>query len=66
MQIEDVAGTVKELIREGKVKHFGLSEPGAATLRRALTVHPLTVIQKNIPCRSAGRKPTASFKPARS
>jgi aryl-alcohol dehydrogenase-like predicted oxidoreductase len=54
------------LIREGKVKHFGLSEPGAATLRRALTVHPLTVIQKNIPCRSAGRKPTASFKPARS
>jgi aryl-alcohol dehydrogenase-like predicted oxidoreductase len=43
--IEDVAGTVKDLIREGKVKHFGLSEPGAQTLRRAHAVQPITAIQ---------------------
>ena len=43
--IEDVAETVKELIREGKVKHFGLSEPGAATIRRAHAVQPVTAIQ---------------------
>src|SRR5947209_2939663 len=40
--IEDVAGTVKELIREGKVKHFGLSEAGVQTIRRAHAVQPLT------------------------
>lgn len=43
--IEDVAGTVKELIREGKVKHFGLSEPGAQTVRRAHAVQPITALQ---------------------
>src|ERR1700674_4407210 len=43
--IEDVAGAVKELIREGKVKHFGLSEPGVQTIRRAHTVQPLTALQ---------------------
>ena len=43
--IEDVAGTVKDLIREGKVKHFGLSEPGAQTIRRAHAVQPVTAIQ---------------------
>ena len=43
--IEDVAGTVKELIREGKVKHFGLSEAGVRTIRRAHAVQPLTVLQ---------------------
>jgi aryl-alcohol dehydrogenase-like predicted oxidoreductase len=43
--IEDVAGTVKELIEEGKVKHFGLSEPGAQTIRRAHAVQPVTTIQ---------------------
>ncbi len=43
--IEDVAGTVKELIAEGKVKHFGMSEPGAQTLRRAHAVQPVTVVQ---------------------
>jgi aryl-alcohol dehydrogenase-like predicted oxidoreductase len=43
--IEDVAGTVKDLIKEGKVKHFGLSEPGAQTVRRAHTVQPITAIQ---------------------
>jgi len=43
--IEDVAGAVKELIREGKVKHFGLSEPGVQTIRRAHAVQPVTAIQ---------------------
>src|SRR5512143_2163481 len=43
--IEDVAGAVKELIREGKVKHFGLSEAGVQTIRRAHAVQPLTVLQ---------------------
>ncbi|MBV9501373.1 MAG: aldo/keto reductase [Acidobacteriaceae bacterium] len=43
--IEDVAGTVKELIRGGKVKHFGLSEPGVQTIRRAHAVQPLTAVQ---------------------
>src|SRR5208337_70707 len=43
--IEDVAGTVKDLITEGKVKHFGLSEPGVKTIRRAHAVQPVTAIQ---------------------
>jgi aryl-alcohol dehydrogenase-like predicted oxidoreductase len=43
--IEEVAGAVKELIREGKVKHFGLSEASAATIRRAHAVQPLTAVQ---------------------
>jgi len=43
--IEDVAGTVKELIQEGKVKHFGLSEAGAQTIRRAHAVQPVTAVQ---------------------
>jgi aryl-alcohol dehydrogenase-like predicted oxidoreductase len=43
--IEDVAGTVKELIREGKVKHFGMSEAGVATIRRAHAVQPLAAVQ---------------------
>jgi len=43
--IEDVAGAVKDLIREGKVKHFGLSEPGAKTIRRAHAVQPVTAVQ---------------------
>lgn len=43
--IEDVAGAVKDLIAEGKVKHFGLSEPGASTIRRAHAVQPITAIQ---------------------
>ena len=43
--IEDVAGTVKELIQRGKVKHFGLSEPSAQTLRRAHAVQPVTALQ---------------------
>ncbi len=43
--IEDVAGTVKDLIREGKVKHFGLSEAAAKTIRRAHAVQPVTAVQ---------------------
>ncbi|QJW89578.1 aldo/keto reductase [Spirosoma taeanense] len=43
--IEDVAGTVRDLIREGKVKHFGLSEAGAQTIRRANAVQPVTALQ---------------------
>ena len=43
--IEDVAGTVKELIAEGKVKHFGLSEAGAHTIRRAHAVQPVAALQ---------------------
>jgi aryl-alcohol dehydrogenase-like predicted oxidoreductase len=43
--IEDVAGTVKDLIREGKVKHFGLSEAGVRTIRRAHAVQPVTALQ---------------------
>src|SRR5216117_2252004 len=43
--IEDVAGAVKELIGEGKVKHFGLSEPGVQTIRRANAVQPVTAVQ---------------------
>jgi aryl-alcohol dehydrogenase-like predicted oxidoreductase len=43
--IEDVAGTVKQLIQEGKVKHFGMSEAGAQTIRRAHAVQPVTALQ---------------------
>ncbi len=43
--IEDVAGTVKDLIRQGKVKHFGLSEAAAKTIRRAHAVQPVTAVQ---------------------
>src|SRR6202166_2840071 len=43
--IEEVAGAVKELIQQGKVKHFGLSEPGVKTIRRAHAVQPVTALQ---------------------
>ena len=43
--IEDVAGTVKELIAAGKVRHFGMSEPGVQTLRRAHAVQPVAALQ---------------------
>ncbi|WP_392564078.1 aldo/keto reductase [Orbus wheelerorum] len=43
--IEEVAGTVKDLIKEGKVKHFGLSEAGATTIRRANAVQPIAALQ---------------------
>jgi aryl-alcohol dehydrogenase-like predicted oxidoreductase len=43
--IEDVAGAIKDLIQQGKVKHFGLSEAGVKTIRRALAVQPVTALQ---------------------
>src|SRR4249919_3464443 len=43
--IEDVAGTVRDLIQQGKVKHFGLSEASAQTIRRAHAVQPVTAVQ---------------------
>jgi len=43
--IEDVAGTIKDLVNQGKVLHYGLSEPGLQTIRRAHAVHPVAVIQ---------------------
>jgi aryl-alcohol dehydrogenase-like predicted oxidoreductase len=43
--IEDVAGSVKELIQDGKAKHFGLSDAGPRTIRRAHAVHPVTAVQ---------------------
>ena len=43
--IEDVAGTIADLVKEGKVKHFGLSEAGAATIRRAHAEYPVTAVQ---------------------
>src|SRR5579885_2291801 len=43
--IEDVAGTVKDLIQQGKVRHFGLSEAGTQTIRRAHKVHPVAALQ---------------------
>ena len=46
--IEDVAGAVKDLIREGKVKHFGLSEAGAQRIRRAHAVQPVTALQSEL------------------
>jgi aryl-alcohol dehydrogenase-like predicted oxidoreductase len=45
VQVEDVAGTVKDLIQEGKVKHFGLSEAGVQVIRRAHAVQPVTALQ---------------------
>ncbi len=43
--IEDVVGTIKDLIKQGKVLHYGLSEPGPQTVRRGHTIHPVTAIQ---------------------
>jgi aryl-alcohol dehydrogenase-like predicted oxidoreductase len=43
--IEDTVGTLAELVREGKIRHIGLSEPSAATIRRAHAVHPITAVQ---------------------
>lgn len=43
--IEDVVGTIKDLMKEGKVLHYGLSEPGVETVRRAHAIHPVTAIQ---------------------
>jgi aryl-alcohol dehydrogenase-like predicted oxidoreductase len=60
--IEDVAGTVKELIAAGKVKHFGLSEAGVGTIRRAHAVQPVTALQSEYSL--WWRKPEAEVIPA--
>jgi aryl-alcohol dehydrogenase-like predicted oxidoreductase len=60
--IEDVAGTVKELIREGKVRHFGLSEAGVRTIRRAHAVQPVTALQSEYSL--WWREPEAEILPA--
>jgi aryl-alcohol dehydrogenase-like predicted oxidoreductase len=60
--IEDVAGAVGELVAEGKVKHFGLSEAGAQTLRRAHAVHPVTALQSEYSLWTRG--PEAEVLPA--
>src|SRR5688572_13367978 len=60
--IEDVAGAVKELIQEGKVKHFGLSEAGVQTIRRAHAVQPVTALQSEYSL--WWRKPEAEILPA--
>src|SRR5436309_4110910 len=59
--IEDVAGAVKDLIAEGKVKHFGLSEAGMQTIRRAHAVQPLTALQSEYSLWS--REPGAEILP---
>jgi aryl-alcohol dehydrogenase-like predicted oxidoreductase len=60
--IEEVAGAVKELIREGKVRHFGLSEAGVQTIRRAHAVQPVTALQSEYSL--WWRKPEADVLPA--
>jgi len=60
--IEDVAGTVKELIQEGKVRHFGLSEAGVRTIRRAHAVQPVTALQSEYSL--WWREPEAEILPA--
>jgi aryl-alcohol dehydrogenase-like predicted oxidoreductase len=60
--IEDVAGAVKELISEGKVKHFGLSEAGAKTIRRAHAIQPVTAVQSEYSLWTRG--PEAEILPA--
>ncbi len=60
--IEDVAGAVKELIQQGKVKHFGLSEAGAQTVRRAHAVQPVTALQNEYSL--WWRRPEAEIIPA--
>ena len=60
--IEDVAGAVKELIEEGKVRHFGLSEPGVQTIRRAHAVQPVTAVQSEYSL--WWRRPEAELLPA--
>jgi len=59
--IEDVAGAVKEMIQQGKVKHFGLSEAGAKTIRRAHAIQPLTALQSEYSLR--WRRPEAEVLP---
>jgi aryl-alcohol dehydrogenase-like predicted oxidoreductase len=57
--IEDVAGTVRDLIAAGKVRHFGLSEANAATIRRAHAVQPLTALQSEYSLMTSSRRKTS-------
>lgn len=59
--IEDVAGAVKDLIDAGKVRHFGLSEPGAQTVRRAHAVQPITAIQSEFSMWTRGPETNGIF-----
>lgn len=59
--IEDVAGTLKNLISEGKIKHYGLSEAGANTIRKAHAIHPVTAVQNQYSIWA--REPEASVLP---
>jgi aryl-alcohol dehydrogenase-like predicted oxidoreductase len=61
--IEDVAGAVKDLIREGKVKHFGLSEAGVKTIRRAHAVQPVTALQSEYSLWARSTKTRSSMLP---
>ena len=56
MPIEEVAGAVTEVIDEGEVKHFGLSEASAQTIRRAQAVQPVTALQSGYPSGGASRR----------
>ena len=58
--MEDVAGTVKELIVAGKVRHFGLSEAGAQSIRRAHSVQPVTALQSEYSLWTRGPRPRSS------
>jgi aryl-alcohol dehydrogenase-like predicted oxidoreductase len=60
--IEDVAGAVKELIKEGKVRHFGLSEPSAQTARRAHAVQPVTALQNEYSLWTRGPETNGTLK----
>ena len=62
MPIEDVAGAVKDLVKQGKVKHFGLSEAGVQTIRRAHAVQPVTALQSEYSLWTRG--PEAEVLPA--
>ena len=64
--IEDVAGTIKDLIKAGKVLHFGLSEPSAKTIRRAHAVQPVAAIQTEFRSSKEASSTTGCFKRARS
>ena len=59
--IEDVAGAVKDLIQQGKVKHFGLSEAGVQTIRRAHAVQPVTALQSEYSLRIRPSAPITRF-----
>ena len=64
--IEDVAGAVKELIAKGKVRHFGLSEPGVQTVRRAHAVQPVTALQNEYSLWTRGPETNGILEAARS